>query len=134
VQTVCCPVIGDLDLTEPAHRVPAALAARIETLGVQQFLDAHLLVLPIDPGVGAPVRRLSEVQVAYYRAAHRLHHLIQISASGSGTIGVERYVSRLDELSSLDAQAEQAWFPDRGQARQWRQVINRLRAGLQVRA
>lgn len=80
------------------------------------------------------MRRLSDVQVAYYRAAHRLHHHIQISVSDSGTADVEKYLSRLDELCSLDAQAEQAWFPDRGQARQWRQVINRLRTGLQARA
>lgn len=79
------------------------------------------------------MRRLSDVQVAYYRAAHGLHHLMQISASDSGTIDVARYLSQLDELSGLDDQAEQAWFPDRGQASQWRQVVIRLRARLQKR-
>ncbi|MFD8576702.1 hypothetical protein ACFV1H_15430 [Streptomyces virginiae] len=83
---------------------------------------------------GYAVRRLSDTQVTYYRAAHRLHHLIQVSTSGSGTADVEKYLSRLDELSSLDARAEQAWFPDRGQARQWHQVTNRLRAGLEAHA
>jgi hypothetical protein len=117
-----------------AHRRPyAGVDRQDEKVGIEELLYAKGFD-PCSKCGGYAVRRLSEVQVAYYRAAHRLHHLIQISASGSGTIGVERYVSRLDELSSLDAQAEQAWFPDRGQARQWRQVINRLRAGLQVRA
>ncbi|MEU2119491.1 hypothetical protein ABZ567_28465 [Streptomyces sp. NPDC016459] len=83
---------------------------------------------------GYAVRRLSDTQVAYYRAAHRLHHLIQISASGSGTADVERYLSRLDELSSLDAQTERAWFPAPGQARRWRQTVVRLGAELRARA
>ncbi|MEW2578877.1 hypothetical protein [Streptomyces syringium] len=55
---------------------------------------------------GYAVRRLSDAQVAYYRAAHRLHHLIQISASssGPGTADVESYLSRLDKLGSLETE------------------------------
>ncbi|MET9378834.1 hypothetical protein ABZX98_32655 [Streptomyces sp. NPDC002992] len=80
---------------------------------------------------GYAVRRLSDTQVAYYRAAHRLHHLIQLSASHHRTTEAGEYVRRLDELSNLDTQTAQAWFPVRGQASRWRQVTHRLRAELQ---
>ncbi|MGW6569281.1 hypothetical protein [Streptomyces sp. NPDC054975] len=117
-----------------AHRRPyAGVDRQDEKVGIEELLYAKGFD-PCSKCGGYAVRRLSDTQVAYYRAAHRLHHLIQISVSDSGTADVEKYLSRLDELCSLDAQAEQAWFPDRGQARQWRQVINRLRAGLQARA
>ncbi|MDR3083204.1 MAG: hypothetical protein LBV60_20195 [Streptomyces sp.] len=117
-----------------AHRRPhAGVDRQDEKVSIEELLHAKGFD-PCGKCGGYAVRRLSEVQVAYYRAAHRLHHLIQIAASGSGTIDVDRYMSRLDELSGLDAETEQVWFPRPGQARQWRQATNRLRDKLRDRA
>ncbi|MEU5980093.1 hypothetical protein [Streptomyces sp. NPDC047315] len=116
-----------------AHRRPyTGVDRQDEKASIEELLRAKGFD-PCSKCGGYAVRRLSDAQVAYYRAAHRLHSLIRISASGSGAAEAGSYLSRLDELSGLDDQTEQAWFPDRGQARRWRQVVIRLRATLQNR-
>ncbi|MFF1505465.1 hypothetical protein ACFVZR_37915 [Streptomyces sp. NPDC058316] len=117
-----------------AHRRPyAGVDRQDEKVTIAELLHNKSFD-PCSKCGGYAVRRLSDTQVAYYRAAHRLHHLIQISAAGSGRVDVERYLSRLDELSTLDAQTERAWLPSPGQAHRWRQAVIRLRAELRNRA
>ncbi|MFD5125692.1 hypothetical protein [Streptomyces sp. NPDC058385] len=78
---------------------------------------------------GYAVRRLGDTQVAYYRAAHRLHHLAQrIRAALDHRSGAETG-ALLEELEAfdLDPSAEEAWFPLGSQARRWEQVVDGLR-------
>ncbi|MBZ9645022.1 hypothetical protein [Streptomyces sp. PSKA30] len=81
---------------------------------------------------GYAIRRLNQEQVAYYRAAHRLHDLAQrvhAVARKGGADGSE-LVAALEEFAGLDRDRAEAWFPEWGQARQWRQVVDRLRREL----
>ncbi|MFD7431202.1 hypothetical protein ACFV6Z_29745 [Streptomyces sp. NPDC059818] len=74
------------------------------------------------------MRRLTDDQVSYYRAAHRLHILAQRtrSAAGRGTARTEE----LAELSDLDTRTTRAWFVSGEQARQWRRIAHGPRRGL----
>ncbi|MFD5028509.1 hypothetical protein [Streptomyces sp. NPDC058373] len=83
---------------------------------------------------GYAVRRLGDTQVAYYRAAHRLHRILQYSSSHRRTDVTGEAAQTLKELSDLDGQTVKAWFPRREQARQWRHVTSRLRAELRFPA
>lgn len=82
---------------------------------------------------GYAVRRLTDHQVAYYRAAHRLHDVVQLihTTPRHRKADTGRLAQTLDELSGLDAQTAEAWFPSRGQARQWRRIVDRQRSELQ---
>ncbi|MFI1654797.1 hypothetical protein ACH4ZU_07625 [Streptomyces sp. NPDC020472] len=85
---------------------------------------------------GYAVRRLTDTQVAYYRAAHRLHNLSQrIGASARyHTRPVEELTKTVDELSPLDRQTSNAWFASPAEDRQWQRITHRLRAELQQSA
>jgi hypothetical protein len=78
---------------------------------------------------GYAVRRLTDPQVAYYRAAHRLHDLARLirTTPWQRAVDTEKCSRTLDELGDLDTQTTEAWFPSRGQARQWQRIADRLR-------
>ncbi|MGV9394141.1 hypothetical protein ACWDQL_34205 [Streptomyces olivaceus] len=86
---------------------------------------------------GYAVRRLTGEQVAYYRAAHRLHALAQTvryAAEGRGVRGgVGELVEALTEFSELDRSVLKAWFVSGAEVRQWQRVVRGLRESL-VRA
>ncbi|MCX5083755.1 hypothetical protein [Streptomyces sp. NBC_00401] len=82
---------------------------------------------------GYAVRRLTDPQVAYYRAAHRLHDLARLipATPQQRAVATEKFARTLAELSDLDTPTAEAWFPSMGQARQWRRITNRLRNEVQ---
>ncbi|MBW5259289.1 hypothetical protein [Streptomyces poriferorum] len=79
---------------------------------------------------GYAIRRLSETQVSYYRAAHRLHNLTQ--TVGRTTVRRQDSSSLLTELDELeDLQSTDAWFNSDGTgARRWRRTVSQLRSTL----
>lgn len=81
---------------------------------------------------GYAIRRLTQDQVAYYRAAHRLHHLAQQvhAVARTGVADGSDLAAELEEFTSLDRDRTEAWFPSREQARQWREIVDRLRRTL----
>ncbi|MFI9616794.1 hypothetical protein ACIHCM_34810 [Streptomyces sp. NPDC052023] len=81
---------------------------------------------------GYAVRRLSEHQVAYYRAAHRLHDLAQTVSYAARRGDAERTElgAKLREFTDMDRQTLKAWFPSREESRQWRRTVDRLLAAL----
>lgn len=81
---------------------------------------------------GYAVRRLTEIQVAYYRAAHRLHDVAQhvSSAARYPTRDTEDLKKTLTQLSELAPHTVRAWFPSPTHARQWHKVVHRLHATL----
>ncbi|WP_052808508.1 hypothetical protein [Streptomyces cyaneogriseus] len=115
-----------------AHRRPyGGVDRQDDMVTIDELLDNRRFD-PCSKCGGYAVRRLSEAQVAYYRAAHRLHNLIQRSPARHGRDGTEQTRRTLDELSNLDVPTEEAWFPIREHARQWRRVTRRLQAELQA--
>lgn len=116
-----------------AHRRPQPGVGRHDELVTIEELLGNKGFDPCSKCGGYAVRRLSDPQVAYYRAAHRLHHLVQLipTTPRHRTADTGKLARTLDELSGLDAQTVEAWFPSRGQARQWRRITDRLRSGLQ---
>ncbi|MFH8574192.1 hypothetical protein [Streptomyces sp. NPDC017993] len=81
---------------------------------------------------GYAVRRLTEVQIAYYRAAHRLHDLAQQvrTVSRNGSADSQQLTTALEEFTALDRASIQAWSPSREQARQWQRFVERQRREL----
>ncbi|MEU8787093.1 hypothetical protein [Streptomyces sp. NPDC048637] len=76
---------------------------------------------------GYAVRRLSQDQVAYYRAAHRLHSLTdQVRSAAVGSAGSAELAAQLTEFAELDRRTADAWFPLRKEARQWRRTVAAL--------
>ena len=65
---------------------------------------------------GYAVRRLTEVQVAYYRAAHRLHDLAQQvrTVSATAPLTAEELAAALEEFTALDRGASRRGSPQRG--------------------
>jgi hypothetical protein len=115
-----------------AHRRPyGGVDRQDDMVTIDELLDNKRFD-PCSKCGGYAVRRLSEAQVAYYRAAHRLYNLIQRSPARHGRGGTEQFRRTLDELSNLDVSTEEAWFPIREHARQWRRVTRRLQAELQA--
>ncbi|MFD7501837.1 hypothetical protein [Streptomyces sp. NPDC059850] len=112
-----------------AHQRPRRGVGRHDEMVTIEELLGNERFDPCSKCGGYAVRRLTGPQVAYYRAAHRLHDVVQSSrtASRHGTADADRRAQTLDELGDLDAQIAEAWFPSQGQARQWRRIINRLR-------
>ncbi|MFJ9127809.1 hypothetical protein ACIRJS_27285 [Streptomyces sp. NPDC102340] len=83
---------------------------------------------------GYAVRRLTGEQVAYYRAAHRLHALaqkIRYAAEGrGGQGGVGELVEALTEFSELDRSVLEAWFVSSAELWQWEEVVRGLQKAL----
>ncbi|MEU0195835.1 hypothetical protein ABZ250_39465 [Streptomyces afghaniensis] len=81
---------------------------------------------------GYAVRRLSEDQVAYYRAAHRLHDLAQKVPFAVRRGDAERteLEAKLREFTDMDRQTTDAWFPEREESRQWSRFVNHLLSAL----
>ncbi|TQJ37999.1 hypothetical protein [Streptomyces sp. SLBN-115] len=78
---------------------------------------------------GYALRRLSQDQVAYYRAAHRLHsltHQVYSAAARNNGTGSAELAAQLREFAELDRRAANAWFPLRKEARRWQQTVNTL--------
>ncbi|MFF8683182.1 hypothetical protein ACF07F_35255 [Streptomyces sp. NPDC015237] len=113
-----------------AHRRPYGGVDRQDDMVTIEELLGNEKFDPCSKCGGYAVRRISDAQVAYYRAAHRLHNLVQLSSSDYRRSGSWKYARTLDELSDLDTRMQEAWFSCRGQARQWRRITDRLRAEL----
>ncbi|BBJ47368.1 hypothetical protein SSPO_100860 [Streptomyces antimycoticus] len=78
---------------------------------------------------GYAVRRLSQDQVAYYRAAHRLHvltHQVHSAAARNNSTGGAELAVKLQEFTDLDRQTAHAWFLLRKEARRWQQTVDAL--------
>ncbi|MGK5450307.1 hypothetical protein [Streptomyces radiopugnans] len=112
-----------------AHRRPEHGVGRDDDLVTLEELVASKDFDPCSKCGGYAIRRLTQDQVAYYRAAHRLHHLAQqvhAVARKDGGDGSD-LAAELEEFTSLDRNQTEAWFPSREQARQWREIVDRLR-------
>jgi hypothetical protein len=74
---------------------------------------------------GYAVRRLTDSQVAYYRAAHQLHDLAQRVRATVRQRSADRedLATTLEGLGDLDTRSAQAWFLSRAQARQWQRTV-----------
>ncbi|MEV6423657.1 hypothetical protein [Streptomyces sp. NPDC051662] len=73
---------------------------------------------------GYAVRRLTDTQLSYYRAAHRLHDIAQQLDSGRGgydRVDVEVLSSRLSELADWHPIGKESWYTH-GSQRWWRIV------------
>lgn len=116
-----------------AHRRPQRGVGRHDEMVTIEELLGNKGFDPCSKCGGYAVRRLSDPQVAYYRAAHRLHGLVQLipTTPRHRTADTGKLARTLDELGGLDAQTAEAWFTSRGQARQWRRNVDRLRSELQ---
>ncbi|WP_159395221.1 hypothetical protein [Streptomyces albireticuli] len=78
---------------------------------------------------GYAARRLTDTQLSYYRAAHRLHDIAQRldrKRAGYGRADLETIISQLSELADWRPIGEDHWYS--WGARQWRQIVRRLRA------
>uniref|UniRef100_A0AAU1TVH9 Uncharacterized protein n=1 Tax=Streptomyces sp. NBC_00119 TaxID=2975659 RepID=A0AAU1TVH9_9ACTN len=75
---------------------------------------------------------LNQEQVAYYHAVRRLHDLAQRvhAVARNGSADGSELVARLDEFAGLDRDRAEAWFSSWEHARQWREIVDRLRRTL----
>ncbi|MEV4440823.1 hypothetical protein AB0K09_17730 [Streptomyces sp. NPDC049577] len=78
---------------------------------------------------GYAARRLTDTQLSYYRAAHRLHDIaerLDPKRAGYARADLETIISQLSELADWRPIGEDHWY-SRG-ARQWWQIVRRLQA------
>lgn len=115
-----------------AHRRPEHGVSRDDDLVTLEELVGSKDFDPCSKCGGYAIRRLTQDQVAYYRAAHRLHHLAQQvhAAARMGVADGSDLAAELEEFTSLDRDRTEVWFPSREQARQWREIVDRLRRTL----
>ncbi|WP_395368322.1 hypothetical protein OHU45_37615 [Streptomyces tubercidicus] len=115
-----------------AHRRPEHGVGRDDDLVTVEKLVGSMGFDPCSKCGGYAIRRLTQDQVAYYRAAHRLHHLAQQvhAVARTGVADGSDLAAELEEFTSLDRDRTEAWFPSREQARQWREIVDRLRRTL----
>ncbi|MFD8383058.1 hypothetical protein ACFV2X_31865 [Streptomyces sp. NPDC059679] len=77
---------------------------------------------------GYAVRRLTDTQVSYYRAAHRLHDLARQLGDDSrhhDTIDVDTVISQLEELADWQPIDEEGWYTS--DSWRWREAIRNIR-------
>ncbi|MEV3970199.1 hypothetical protein AB0K68_18935 [Streptomyces sp. NPDC050698] len=111
-----------------AHRRPyGGVDHHDEMVIIEELLDNKEFD-PCSKCGGYAVRRLTDPQVAYYRAAHQLHCLAQRVRARvrHRTTNREHLATTLERLSDLDSRSVQAWFSSRAQARQWRRTVASL--------
>lgn len=114
---------------ECPHRRPQSGVDRDDDMATVEELLNNTDFDPCGKCGGYAVRRLTDTQVAYYRAAHRLHDLLHDPpVIWHHPVGTESMRWVLDELD--DQQSAQAWFPTGTQARRWRRLVHRLRREL----
>ncbi|MGW2364666.1 hypothetical protein ACWCZ5_03650 [Streptomyces sp. NPDC001667] len=78
---------------------------------------------------GYAARRLTDAQLSYYRAAHRLHDIAQRldpKRAGYGRADLEAINSQLSELADWRPIGEDHWYSQG--ARRWWQIVRRLQA------
>ncbi|MCX4745952.1 hypothetical protein OG455_10510 [Kitasatospora sp. NBC_01287] len=76
---------------------------------------------------GYAIRRLTDTQLSYYRAAHRLHDIAQQldpERGGSDRLDANAVVQQLHELADWSPASEDHWYS--GGARRWRRVVQDL--------
>ncbi|MGD6757231.1 hypothetical protein, partial [Streptomyces sp. BH105] len=117
-----------------AHRrLPYRLEAADELVPLARILGNQKFD-PCSKCGGYAVRRLTEEQVTYYRAAHRLHTLaqnIRYAANNRGRQGgVDELVEALEEFSELDRSVLRTWFDSSTERWQWKRVIRGLQESL----
>ncbi|WP_432176676.1 hypothetical protein [Streptomyces sp. Tue6028] len=115
-----------------AHRRPENGVHRDDDLVTLEDLMGNENFDPCSKCGGYAVRRLSEDQVAYYRAAHRLHNLAQNVPSAVRRGDPERteLKATLGEFTDLDRQTTQVWFSSWEETRQWKRAVDRLLGAL----
>ncbi|MFB8053528.1 hypothetical protein [Streptomyces rubiginosohelvolus] len=113
-----------------AHRrLMRGLSCDDERVTVEELLGSKGFD-PCSKCGGYAVRRLTGDQVAYYRAAHRLHDLAQGVRAGArhGVTRRHQEMARtLEELGALDDRTAMAWFLSDEEARRWRRITHGLR-------
>lgn len=111
------------------HRRPERGVSRDDDLvTIKELLDNKGFD-PCSKSGGYAVRRLSQDQVAYYRAAHRLHvltHQVHSAAARNNSTGCAELAAKFQEFTDLDRQTAHAWFPLRKEARRWQQTVTAL--------
>ena len=78
---------------------------------------------------GYAVRRLTDTQLSYYRAAHRLHDIAQEldpKRGGHDRLDTETITRQLRELADWRPAGEDHWYT--GGARRWRRIVGELQA------
>lgn len=116
-----------------SHRRPdRGATSDDEMVTVEAFLTCEGFD-PCSKCGGYAIRRLTDTQVAYYRAAHQLHDLSQRVRSDAfhpspGTR--EKLETALGQLEGLDPDAVSAWLPDYTQVRGWWQAVRQVRHDL----
>ncbi|MEU6495775.1 hypothetical protein ABZ890_36200 [Streptomyces sp. NPDC046984] len=111
------------------HRRPERGVSRDDDLVTIKELLGNKGFDPCSKCGGYAVLRLSQDQVAYYRAAHRLHsltHQVHSAAARNNSTGGAELAAKLQEFTDLDREIAQAWFPLRKEARRWQQTVNAL--------
>lgn len=111
-----------------AHRRPYCGVDHHDEMVIIEELLGNKEFDPCSKCGGYAVRRLTDPQVAYYRAAHQLHYLAQRVRAGvrHQSTNREHLATTLERLSDLDTRSVQAWFTSRAQARQWRRTVASL--------
>ncbi|MFG3056260.1 hypothetical protein ACGFZP_35620 [Kitasatospora sp. NPDC048239] len=78
---------------------------------------------------GYAIRRLTDTQLSYYRAAHRLHDIAQELDPGRGghdRLDIETITRQLRELADWRPAGEDHWYTSG--ARRWRRIVHELQA------
>lgn len=111
-----------------AHRRPYGGVDRHDEMVIIEELLGNKEFDPCSKCGGYAVRRLTDCQVAYYRAAHQLHDLAQrVRATvRHRSADREHLATTLEGLGDLDAGSVHAWFVSRAQARQWQRTVASL--------
>lgn len=115
-----------------AHRRPMrGLSCDDERVTVEELLGNKGFD-PCSKCGGYAVRRLTDNQVSYYRAAHRLHKLARSTraAARRGAARTQEMAKSLEELGDLDERTVAAWFLSSEEARRWRRITHGLRRDL----
>ncbi|MFF8531664.1 hypothetical protein ACN6K9_002539 [Streptomyces sp. SAS_267] len=111
-----------------AHRRPEHGVSRDDDLVTVEELMGSEGFDPCSKCGGYAVRRLGRDQVAYYRAAHRLHDLVQkVRTAACRGRDVAELAATLQKFASLDRKTTEAWFPSREEVRRWQRIVEGLR-------
>ncbi|MEU1371927.1 hypothetical protein ABZ454_38445 [Streptomyces sp. NPDC005803] len=115
-----------------AHRRPMrGLSCDDDKVSVEELMG-HEGFDPCRKCGGYAVRRLTDNQVSYYRATHRLHKLARSTraAARHGATRAQEMAKSLEELGDLDERTTVAWFLSSAEARRWRRITHGLRRDL----